>query len=198
MRRVARQWTRKELPTEFSFPFARVQDTLLFVPRRFSRVSNLHRSVKQNSYRRLTVSLFLDVVCFSSSANAISASTFMSLLPVGRWPRISITFARIINLRRGITRHNVIHHSSMKSRTFLNGSIRWFRNVPEIAYVAKTGTLGNRPRGSAIVRANREGLLNDRYATYFQRNVAFTCRHYTSMMFPARPTLRIISFSFFP
>lgn len=49
--------------------------------------------------------------------NAISASTFMSLLPVGRWPRISITFAQIINLPRGIT---LSTYSSMKSRTFLN------------------------------------------------------------------------------
>lgn len=120
---------RKELPAEFLFlfiPFPLPCFRTCARQRHFYRFSSIFTSFqfasigKQNSYRRPTVSLFLDVVCFSSSPNAISASTFMSLLPVGRWPRISITFAQIINLLRGITRHNVIHRSSMKSPTFLN------------------------------------------------------------------------------
>lgn len=103
--------------------------------------------------------------------NAISASTFMSLLPVGRWPRISITFAQIINLPRGIT---LSTYSSMKSRTFLNVRKK-DRFDDETCQKLRASRKWERwrtdRRGSAIVRANREGLLNDHYAMYFQQTL---------------------------
>lgn len=77
---------------------ARVYRTCLFVVE-FRAFSQFARSVNRMIIDH-AVPLFPVVVCFSSSPNAISAPAFMSLLPVGRWPRISITLARGINAGR--------------------------------------------------------------------------------------------------